>query len=351
MAPDDDERGIDWLASQLDDPASEAPLAETAGTETAGTETAGTETADAAASDPWWTTPLPQPAPSAPATELADPIVPATGEPDSLAADRDVDVDVDVAIDRDQAADPMPENLSPAVIEPEPSLVVLPAAAPTSAAPTAATLTFATRALAAPPNRHRSRRGASGVSQAALVWTAVGLLAIIVLVGLFYLGQRLVARPAPVAAPTTSASATPTPTPIPAPEITAMQPAGVHQWNALFGGECLEPYVSPWEEEFTVVDCAAAHTSQLVYRGSFGGDASTAFPGEAALAAQINLLCTAPGILDLTAAGAYPNLQMQGSYPITAEQWTAEPRNYYCFVTRASAEPLTASISGTGPTA
>jgi hypothetical protein len=69
------------------------------------------------------------------------------------------------------------------------------------------------------------------------------------------------------------------------------------------------------------------------------------------LAAQINLLCTAPGILDLNAAGAYPTLQMQGSYPISEEQWTDEPRYYYCFASSAAAEPLTASIMGAGPTA
>ncbi|MDJ0377272.1 hypothetical protein [Cryobacterium sp. PH31-L1] len=203
------------------------------------------------------------------------------------------------------------------------------------------------------PNRHRSRRVLAEGTQAALVWTAVGLLALIVLVGLFYLGQRLVASPVAAPAPTQSATPTPTPspTPTPIPEVTAVQAAGAHEWNTLFGGECLEPYVSPWEEEFTVVDCAVAHTAQLVYRGSFGGDATTVFPGEAALAAQINLLCTAPGILDLNAAGTYPNLQIQGSYPITDEQWATGPRNYYCFVSRASAEPLAATIMGAGPAA
>lgn len=207
------------------------------------------------------------------------------------------------------------------------------------------------------PSRHRSRRGAPGVTQAVLIWTAVGLLVLIVLVGLFFLGQRLVASPVPIAAPTASAWPTPTPTPTPSPspdrltEITAAQPAGVHEWNTLFGGECLEPYVSPWEEDFTVVDCTASHTAQLVYRGSFGGDVTTEFPGEAALAAQINLLCTAPGILDLNAAGAYSNLQVHGSYPITGEQWIVGPRTYYCFVSRASTEPLTASIMGAGPAA
>ncbi|TFD70895.1 hypothetical protein E3T50_10070 [Cryobacterium gelidum] len=171
------------------------------------------------------------------------------------------------------------------------------------------------------------------------------------LVGLFFLGQRLVASP--VAAPIASVSPAPAPTstPTPTPEVTATQPAGVHEWNTLFGGECLEPYASPWEEDFTVVDCAASHTAQLVYRGTFGGNQATIFPGEAALAAQINLLCTKPGILDVTAAGAYSNLQMQGSYSITEEQWNTGSRDYFCFVSRAPTEALAASIVGPGPVA
>ncbi|KFF60469.1 hypothetical protein JF66_04270 [Cryobacterium sp. MLB-32] len=63
----------------------------------------------------------------------------------------------------------------------------------------------------------------------------------------------------------------------------------------------------------------------------------------------MNLLCSAPGILDLTAAGAYPDLQVQGSYPIEEEQWTDTSRHYYCFVSRSSAEPLTTSVAGPGP--
>jgi hypothetical protein len=125
----------------------------------------------------------------------------------------------------------------------------------------------------------------------------------------------------------------------------------VHAWNTLFGGECFEPYGSAWDEDFTVVDCAVPHVAQLVYRGTFAGETATVFPGEAALAAQINLLCTAPGILDLNAAGAYPNLQMQGSFPVTDEQWTDAPRQYYCFVSRVSGEAIAASIVGQGPAA
>jgi hypothetical protein len=123
----------------------------------------------------------------------------------------------------------------------------------------------------------------------------------------------------------------------------------VHAWDTLNGGECLEPYVSPWEEEFTVVDCTEAHTAQLVYVAPFA-EADGDFPGEEALASQVNLLCSIPGVIDLTAAGEFPDVQVQGSYPVTAEQWDDGDREYSCFVSRASAEPLTATLAGPGPT-
>ncbi|WP_158251214.1 hypothetical protein [Cryobacterium sp. Y11] len=349
MAPRDDEHGIGWLASQLGQPDDDAVVGDDSSVFEASVASSTVEPivaaavpvdrVEPAAPAPWWTTPLSTPvSPAASAAASTDPAStdpastdPASTDPTTAAA----------------GTPPAAPNAAPVNRERDAATTVLPAA--TTVLPVAPNV--------AAPRRHRSRRSAPGARQAALIWTAVGLLTIIVLVGLFYLGQRLVASPVPVAAPAASASATPTPTPTltptatptPTPEVTAMQPAGPHDWNTLFGGECLEPYVSPWEEEFTVVDCAAGHTAQLVFRGNFGGDAATVFPGEAALAAQINLLCTTPGILDLSAAGAYPNLQMQGSYPITEAQWTNEPRNFYCFVSRASAEPLSASIMGAGP--
>ncbi|TDW30076.1 hypothetical protein [Cryobacterium psychrophilum] len=205
------------------------------------------------------------------------------------------------------------------------------------------------------PSRHSASSDPARTATRTVIWVGAVIVAIIILVGLFLLGQRLGSGGGPVALATPTAtptpSATPTPTPTPSPEVTAAQPAGVHAWNTLFGGECLEPYVSPWEETFTVSDCAAPHGAQLVYRGSFGGDVNAAFPGEAALAAQMNLLCTAPGALDLAAAGAYPDLQVQGSYPVTEEQWADSARNYYCFVSRSGGKPLTASVAGPGPAA
>ena len=189
--------------------------------------------------------------------------------------------------------------------------------------------------------------GVHGLSNRTLLLIAAGLGAVLVLVLLFWVGTRLPGLGAPVAAPTASAtkSATPTPTP----EVTGPAAAGVHPWDQLGGGECVDPFTGPWGETFTVVDCAAPHAAQLVYRGTFGGDATTAFPGEDALAGQINALCSASGVIDMTAAGAYPDLQLQGSFPITAEQWKDTKRYYYCFVSRSGGEPITATIAGPGP--
>ncbi|TFC88688.1 hypothetical protein E3O67_07940 [Cryobacterium sp. TMT3-29-2] len=186
------------------------------------------------------------------------------------------------------------------------------------------------------------------------IWIAGGLVLVLALAALFFLGQSLVGGDAtPVAVSTSSTAPAPSATPSTAPlapaEATGPQPVGDHPWDTLFGGECLQPYVSPWEDEFTVADCAAPHAAQLVYRGLFAGDTAAPFPGEAELAGQINLLCSATGVIDLAAASAYDDVQVQGSYPITEKQWFEGARYYYCFVSRASGEPLTASVAGPGP--
>ncbi|KQX04967.1 MULTISPECIES: hypothetical protein [unclassified Leifsonia] len=188
-----------------------------------------------------------------------------------------------------------------------------------------------------------------------LLWIAGGLVLLVLLVGLYFLGTLLPKMFAGAPAPTPTASATPTPTPTPtptvAPPVTGPAAAGEQPWDRLGGGECIDPYAGPWAETFTVVDCAAPHAAQLVYRGTFGGEATTAFPGEEALASQINLLCSAPGVIDLDAASGFPDLQLQGSFPVTEEQWTSTQRYYYCFVSRSSGEPITASVAGPGPAA
>ncbi len=65
---------------------------------------------------------------------------------------------------------------------------------------------------------------------------------------------------------------------------------------------------------------------------------------ESKLQAQITILCSAPGVVDLAIAGTYADAQIQGAYPATEEQWDADP-SYYCFVSRSSGEPLPARVA------
>ena len=202
-----------------------------------------------------------------------------------------------------------------------------------------------------PPPRHL------GPLQKALIGVGSGLLAAILLIALFLLGTRLpdLLGPAPAVA---------TPTPTPTPTMTALPigpvPAGeTYLWNELLGGECLDPYVDAWQVEYAVVDCADPHAAQMVYRAWFPNPeadpldptipttvrpGSSEYPGVEAVQAQIAILCSAPGVVDLTAAGAYADAQVQGSYPVDEEQWDTDP-SYYCFVSRSSGEPLTGTVA------
>lgn len=172
-------------------------------------------------------------------------------------------------------------------------------------------------------------------------WVTGGLVALAAVVGIavaLTLGPTLSAAPSATSTPT--APLTPT----------APAPLGVAAWDRLFGGECLNPFDGPWSESFTVVDCASEHAAQLVWRGSYSGDAAPAeYPGDAELAKTINALCTQDGIFDLSALAGSSQLQVQGSYPATAEQWAAGDRSYYCFVSNRDGSSLTGSVAGPGP--
>lgn len=186
-----------------------------------------------------------------------------------------------------------------------------------------------------------------------LVIVAIALGAVLVLAGLFLLGMRIpewtaapIAEPEPTVSAPVEPSATPTPEPSTAPpRPAAPAPAGVAEWTALAGGECLDPWVDPWQLEYTVVDCAAPHPAQLTWRGPISEDPAAAYPGEEALASQVPIVCGAPTAIDLAAAGAYADIQVQAAYPVSAEAWAAGERDWFCFVTRSSGEPLTGSVA------
>ncbi len=186
-----------------------------------------------------------------------------------------------------------------------------------------------------------------------LVIVAIALGAVLALVALFLLGTRIPQWTAgPAAEPTPSAMAEPSATPTPErstapPRPTAPAAPGVGEWTALAGGECLDPWVDPWQLEFTVVDCAAPHPAQLTWRGPISDDPAAAYPGEQALIEQIDDVCGGATALDLATAGAYADIQVQAAYPVSEEAWVAGERDWFCFVTRASGEPLTGSVAPT----
>jgi hypothetical protein len=156
------------------------------------------------------------------------------------------------------------------------------------------------------------------------------------------------ATPGPGSTLTPGSTPLQAPTPTPAPAVGPIA-AGVHGWDELRGGECLDPYTSPWAETFTVVGCAVAHPAQMVFRGTYDSGTAATFPGAVALQAQISVLCAAPGVLDPAAAGQYADAQVQGAYPVTAAEWASGEHDYFCFLSRSSGQPLTGSVAAKAP--
>jgi hypothetical protein len=178
-----------------------------------------------------------------------------------------------------------------------------------------------------------------------ILLTVLGsMLAVIALVALFFLGMRLpdLLGPAPAV---TAPSASPSPS---ASAVIAIGPVapGTYHWDELLGGECLDPYQSPWQDEYTVVDCANPHPAQMVHTGTFPipDTGAEAYPGEDVLQSQALALCRAPGIFS-PASSAINDGQVAASYPVSAEDWDAGRRTYYCFVTRSSGEPITGDLT------
>lgn len=183
-------------------------------------------------------------------------------------------------------------------------------------------------------------------NQKLLFWVAGGVIALLVLAVLFVIGTKssVSSSPVPVSGTKTAAPKV-APSPTPAPSGPAA--AGVRLWSTLRGGECVDPYTNPFELRYTVVDCTGPHSAQMVLRSTFPGEATATYPGLDALQSQINLLCTAPGVIDLATAGAYSDIQFQASYAATTEEWTKGQRDYFCFVNRSGGAPITGSVAGT----
>lgn len=174
-----------------------------------------------------------------------------------------------------------------------------------------------------------------------LMWVAGSAVALFALFAFFIVGTRL---------PFLTGSGT-TPTDQPAP-IQTDRPEGpvapgTYNWNELLGGECLDDYRGAWENEYTVVDCSVPHAAQLVTRAGVPIEAGTggAYPGVSELQSRMNLLCTDSTVVDYTAANEYDDIQFEASYPASLEEWDSGRRDYFCFVSRASGQPLEGSLA------
>jgi len=170
---------------------------------------------------------------------------------------------------------------------------------------------------------------------------AGGLVAALALVALFLLGTRIGQTAAPVAA----ASATPTPAATAEVPVVGPVAPGTYQWNELAGGECLEPFASAWEQEYTVIECAKPHAAQLLTIGQFEDEASEPYPDAEQLASRTAKACSTDAVIDFAAAKSVADLQVVVNFPATADEWDAGNRDYYCFATRAGDDALTASIA------
>lgn len=187
----------------------------------------------------------------------------------------------------------------------------------------------------------RPPRAGISRTQKVLLGVAGGLVGVLALIALFLVGTRISGWFGPAPAIVTSA------TPTPSPSATALPlgplPPGTYAWDELLGTECLEPYESPWQEQYTVVDCTQPHAAQLVKRGTFTED--TTYPGLEELATRMNLICTDPGVIDYALTAGITDLQFAASYAANATEWEDGHHDYFCFVNRAAGTPLTTTLA------
>lgn len=168
---------------------------------------------------------------------------------------------------------------------------------------------------------------------------AAGLVAALALAALFLAGTRLGESipPASVATPVPTDTATAAPTVGPL-------PVGTYAWNELLGGECLDPFDSAWQDDYTVIDCAQPHAAQLLARGTFDDAVSAPFPEVDELVARTTALCSTDAVIDYAAAAAVTDLELVASFAPDAAKWEAGQRDYYCFALRSEGEALTESL-------
>ena len=164
-----------------------------------------------------------------------------------------------------------------------------------------------------------------------------GIVVVIVSIGAFLAGQ-LVASPAAAPTPDVTEAAV---------ALTTAQPPGDYAFSELFGGECLDPFDTPWASTFTVVDCATPHPAQLVYAGDLAVDGPySSYPGDEGIGSAAMAECSRKGVLNLKTAKNYSDLLVSAAYPVSSEVWDSGDTRYYCFVTLSSGVPIDGNLAG-----
>jgi hypothetical protein len=179
-------------------------------------------------------------------------------------------------------------------------------------------------------------------TQKVLMGVAAGLIAALILVGLFFLGEHLgSAAPSTTASKGTNApSATPTPAGTGGPAA-----PGVRQWTSLQGGECIQPFTSAWAVNFTVVSCTADHDAEMVFKGTLPDTSEAKYPTASEFQKEITPLCSDSTAINYAVAGTITDLQISFSYPPNTASWLSGDRTYYCFVDRVSGGNLPGDLS------
>lgn len=138
--------------------------------------------------------------------------------------------------------------------------------------------------------------------------------------------------------------AVPTPTATPKAPATEMRAPGTWAWTELFGGECIDPYPGAWAEEFTVVSCEKPHAAQLVAVGDLSEIEGNSYPGDDQIGPLVSAECQKQGVLDLSVASAYPNMEVTFAHAANEDDWDDGNTSYYCFVSLNDGSDITGSV-------
>lgn len=189
----------------------------------------------------------------------------------------------------------------------------------------------------------RPPRAPLSSTQKTLMGVAGGLIAVLVLIAMYFLGQHIgssEAAAAAAAAKSTGSTKAPKSAGTGGPAA-----AGVQPWTALQGGECLNPFTSAWAATFTVVPCSSDHVAEMVFKGTLPDASGTAYPTTTQLQTEITGLCSAPTAINYSLAKSITDLQVSFTYPATASKWQSDDRTYYCFVDRQSGGNIQGDLS------